>query len=296
MTQQPTIKAVVVDLDGTLLNSSHELTPRTEAALRRAIDAGIIVMLATGKTRNAGLPFIERLGLQTPGIFLQGLAVYAGDGTPLRQQYLNDQLARQVITFAEDRGFHVVAYHGTNIYMKTAQPEVQKWVTNYHEPEPEIAGPLQNLLNRFSLNKLMIVGEPRAVTALRWQLNLQIDGAGRIVQAGIPQMLEVLPAGASKGAALRWLLKDMKIAPETLVAIGDAENDIEMLRLAGIGVAMGNAAQAVKDAADAVVASNDEDGVAEAIERFVLPPAAQAPTNGLGPAAAERAAEEKSTS
>jgi hypothetical protein len=89
-------------------------------------------------------------------------------------------------------------------------------------------------------------------------------------------MLEVLPPNCSKGAALRILLKDLHISPDNVLAIGDAENDIEMIQLAGIGVAMGHAAQQVKDAADEVVGSNDEDGFAEAVERFVLPPEAPA--------------------
>ncbi len=83
-------------------------------------------------------------------------------------------------------------------------------------------------------------------------------------------MLEILPNGASKGAALKTLIKDLGVSSESVMAIGDAENDIEMIQLAGIGVAVGNAGQAVKDAADVVVASNDADGVAEAVERYVL--------------------------
>ena len=90
------------------------------------------------------------------------------------------------------------------------------------------------------------------------------------MQAGVPTMLELLPPGSSKASALKVLLQDLKIAPENVMAMGDAENDIEMIQLAGVGVAMGQAEQAVKDAADYVTASCDQDGVAQAIERYVL--------------------------
>jgi hydroxymethylpyrimidine pyrophosphatase-like HAD family hydrolase len=108
------------------------------------------------------------------------------------------------------------------------------------------------------------------VKALRWQLSMQIDGAARIMQAGVSEMLEVLPKGGSKGAALRTLLKDLKLSPEQVMAVGDGENDIEMLRLAGVGVAVSNAQSILKEAADHVTTASYGDGVAEAIEQFVL--------------------------
>jgi Cof subfamily protein (haloacid dehalogenase superfamily) len=272
MTQHKAIKLIAVDVDGTLLNNQAELSERNENALRKAMARGVQVVLATGKTRNSTLRFIERLSLDTPGIYLQGLAIYEGDGTIKWQQTLNPALARQVITFAEDRGFTVIAYNGMRIMVRALNDRIKESMLKYHEPIPDVVGSLQNLLTDTPINKLMIVGEPRAIKSLRWNLNLQVGTAGRVVQAGLTDMLEVLPPNCSKGAALRMLLRDLHISPDSVLAIGDAENDIEMIQLAGIGVAMGHAAQPVKDAADEVVASNDEDGFAEALERFVLPP------------------------
>jgi Cof subfamily protein (haloacid dehalogenase superfamily) len=141
----------------------------------------------------------------------------------------------------------------------------------YHEGEPEAIGALQNILDTIPVNKVLAikVAQPRAITALRWQLSMQINGTGKLVQA-LDDMLEILPPGASKGAALKMLLKDMKIPAEQVMALGDGENDIEMIQLAGVGVAVGNAHQKLKAVANHVVASNDADGVGEAIERFVL--------------------------
>lgn len=278
MTQPKDIKLIAVDVDGTLLNNKSELSARNETALRKAIAQGVQIVLATGKTRNSTLRFIEKLSLDAPGIYLQGLTIYEGDGTVKWQQSLNPSLARQVITFAEDRGFVVIAYNGMRIMVRTLTEGIKDMMVKYHEAVPDAVGSLQNMLNDTPINKLMIVGEPHAIKSLRWNLNLQVGSGGRVIQAGLPEMLEVLPPNCSKGAALRILLKDLHVSPDNVLAIGDAENDIEMIQLAGIGVAMGHAAQPVKDAADSVVGSNDEDGVAQAIERFVLPPETPAPS------------------
>jgi Cof subfamily protein (haloacid dehalogenase superfamily) len=293
MSDSKEIKLIAADVDGTLLNSKAEISARTEAALRKAVEQGVHVVLATGKTRNSTMRHIESLGLNAPGIYLQGLAIYDGDGKVRWQKTLDTALVRQVITYAEDRGFSVIAYSGMRIMVRRMSQQIEDGLIKYHEPLPDEVGPLQNVLNDIPVHKLILLGEPRAIAALRWQLNLQIGGAGRLMQAGLPWMLEVLPPGCSKGAALKLLLKEMQIAPENVLAIGDAENDIEMIQLAGIGVAMGHAAQNVKDAADHVTGSNDEEGAAAAIERYVLKieaPAAEKPAETTTSAASEQTA------
>lgn len=263
------IKLIAVDLDGTLLNSQHVVTERTEKALKAVVEKGVHVVLATGKTRVSAVPLIQHFKITSPGIFLQGLAVYESDGTLRHQQTLDPNVARQVITFAEDRGFVVAAYSGTHIWMRR-MTDLADELVKHGEAMPEAVGPLQNILDTLPVNKLMIVGDTHRAKALRWQLNMQLNSAVRLVQTHLLDMLEVLPPGASKGAALKTVLKDLNIAPQETLAIGDAENDIEMLQLAGIGVAVGNASPKTREAADYVVASHDDDGVGEALERFVL--------------------------
>jgi Cof subfamily protein (haloacid dehalogenase superfamily) len=162
------------------------------------------------------------------------------------------------------------AYSGEHILARSHNQEFADGMAAYHEIAPEAVGPLQNRVGQQPIHKLIAIGDPHAIKALRWQLSMQIGGAGRLMQAGVPRMVEILPPGSSKGTALGQLLKDLKIAPENVMAIGDAENDIEMIELVGVGVAMGQADQHVKDAADYVTGTCDQDGVAQAIERFVL--------------------------
>ncbi len=262
------IKLVIVDLDGTLLNSNHQLSERTEKVLRAALDQGIQVMLATGKTYYSARHIIEKLKLVTPGVYVQGLIVHNADGNIRHQQTLDPALARRVITFAEDRGFTVLIYSGTRLLMRAKTP-LYEHIQRYDEPAPEIVGPLQNILDTTPLHKLLLYGDEKRVTALRWQLSMQLNGQATLVYAQIPGMMEVLPHGASKGRAVKALIRELGFHPNQVLAIGDGENDIEMIQVAGIGVAMGNADERLKKVADHIVADNDNDGVAEALEKFI---------------------------
>ncbi len=270
-TQKPTVQLIVSDIDGTLLNSDHNLSERSIKALRAAHAQGVKIALATGKAAMAGKTIIEQVGIPMYGIYVQGLLLMNEDGRVFGQQSLHPDIARQVITYADERGFAIIAYGSDRLYARSITPQVRDYTVPYHEMLPEAVGALQNILWNTAIHKLSIIGEARAITGLRWQLNAQLNGKVRLMQAGLPEMLEVLPTGGGKGAALKTLLKELSIKPEHVLAIGDAENDIEMIQMAGVGVAVGNADDKTKAAAKHIVASNDLDGFAEAVERFVLP-------------------------
>jgi Cof subfamily protein (haloacid dehalogenase superfamily) len=264
----PRIQLIAVDLDGTLLNSQHQLSEPTILVLRQAIAQGVQVVIATGKTLLSAAEAYRRLNLTTPGVFLQGLIVYNADGSIRHQQTLAPELVREIAAYARTKGVSLVAYSGIDIFTEKRTDQTDK-LLKFHEPTPQEIPSLDALQAERAMNKLIIIEEPARTAAVRAELSQTYAGRATFVQA-LPDMLEILPPGASKGAGLRWLLDDLGIAPEHVMALGDGENDIEMLKIAGIGVAMGNAGPQVKAAADAVVASNDADGVAEAVRRFVL--------------------------
>jgi Cof subfamily protein (haloacid dehalogenase superfamily) len=266
------IQLIVIDVDHTLLNNKSELSARNKDAIRAAMDKGVDVMLATGKNYGACKEIISNLGLTLPGIFTQGLAIHDANGALRHQQTLDDDIARKVITFAEDRGYAVVGYAQGRILARARNPYVDELHTRWHEVAPEYVGPLQNQLGSIQFNKLLMMSakDERKIKALRWQLGTQLNGSARLLSGGISHMLEVLPTGASKGNALRALLKERKIDPKRVLAIGDAENDLEMIQLAGIGVAVANAQQVLKDAADDITETNENDGVAAVIEKYVI--------------------------
>ena len=268
MTPTPRIQLIAVDLDGTLLNSRHQLTERTVETLRRAIDQGVKVVIATGKTLLSAAEAYRRLELDTPGVFLQGLVIYNADGSIRHQQTLPADVVRDLAAYARAHGVSLVAYSGVDIFTEQRTEQTDK-LLKFHAPTPQVVASLDARQAERPMNKLIIIEEPARTAAVRAELSGPYAGRATFVQA-LADMLEILPAGASKGAGLRWLLNDLGIAPEHVLALGDGENDVEMLQMAGIGVAVGNGAPQAKAAADYVVASNDEDGVAEAVERFVL--------------------------
>lgn len=262
------IRLVAIDLDGTLLNSQHLISPRTERVLREAMAAGITIVIATGRPRLTSAAVMRQLGLKTPGVFLQGLTVYDGEGNLLHEQQMDVETAQRVADFAEQHGYTVMVYNSRAILTRE-----RNWLTDqmqkYHEPLPEIVGSLSTLPGRVPISKFVFVAEPERLPEIRARLTAHIDGRAAIIQSQA-WLLEALPPGTSKGGGLRWLLDHLGVDPAAVMAIGDGENDIEMIELAGIGVAVANATDHLKQVADVVVASNDADGVAEAIERFVL--------------------------
>ena len=271
-------RAVVTDVDGTLLDPGNAL-PASAARAARALRArGVPIVLATGKTRGPWLPpLLEALGpLGAPALFVQGLLAYEEDGTLRWERALEPGLLRRSLALGRrlqaEQSVSVVAYCGDRILCGACDRHSAR-LPDYGEPEPVPVGDLEAELlggDPVACQKLIFMAdEPMA--GVRSELERELrDGEDCSLTSALPGMVEVLPAGASKGEAVARLLDDMGVRPEEVVALGDGENDVELLQLAGVGVAMGNATEAAVRAAQHQVAANDADGWAEAVERFVL--------------------------
>ena len=276
------INVIVTDVDGTLLNSSQELTMRTEVAIARAAACGVPVILATGKSRGPwARRLLPKLPVPMPGVFIQGLLTCDADGTVLESIELEPDVARDVVEFAKANGASLVAFCGSRILCE-ARDENTDLVLAYGEPTPEAVGDLRrNMVDAgIAVNKLLLFADEdtNAMPTLRAAAEKRFDDRCSITTA-VPGMLEFLPKGASKGAAVERLLKRLDIDPRNVLALGDGENDVEMLALAGTAVAMaGSGAKVVAAAGGVVGPSNDDNGVAAAIEKYVLS------TRGLPPA------------
>lgn len=266
------ISLVALDLDGTLLNSEGRLTARTREAIGRAMAAGVRVVLATGKSRASAEHLLEALDLQTPGVFTQGLVLYDAQGEVLHETILPQSILDKVVAFVEARCYPHFAYTNRELLAPADGPLRQMLHTELDEPLPRIVGPFSQLGAEDGLplraNKLLVSDESDNA-ATRAALASLVGEEATVTQA-VPEFIEVLPPGTSKGAGLMRLLKMLDLDPSEVMAVGDGENDVEMLRTVGLGVAMGNAHPRLKEVADAIVADNDHNGVAEAIERFVL--------------------------
>ncbi len=272
---KPDIKLIALDLDGTLYDPRSGMSPTNRKALIAARDAGIEIVLATGRTRGSALNIIEQLGLQSPGIYVQGLVTHNGDGSIRHQQFLDAGLAREVVGLV-DEDIAFIAYSGTDTWVVRFDKNIELLVM-YGEPRPRQCDSLAALTQRVPINKFaaMDVMDPDKMNDLRAKLEVALGDRAQVLQPGLTIMVEVLPTGTSKGGALATLIEDMGYTTQQVLACGDGENDIEMLELAGIGVAMGNADEAVRAAADFVSVPYNQDGVAHALAHFlphIVPP------------------------
>ena len=262
------IQLIALDQDGTLLDSNGRIPAQNITAIKKAITQGIQVIIATGKTRWSAQAAIEQIGLQAPGVFTQGLVICDADGGVLHETTIPQETAVSVLTYLEEKALPYLAYCSDQLRTPYHHSYSVLLHKKYHEPLPVPVGSLRDGLPQFRINKLLISDEQNN-DATRADLEALFGDLATVTQA-VPEFIEVLPLNTSKGKGLRWLLNEVGVPETAVLAVGDGENDIDMLQMAGIGVAMGNAHEPVKAVADAIVASNDQAGVAQAIEKFAL--------------------------
>ena len=272
-------RLVALDLDGTALDPRGELRPAVERCVAEVQARGIRVVITTGRRFRTGSPFAKQLGLDGPCVFHHGALVKeVGSGETRVHRGLPADTYRAVVAEVSRLGPPIVFFDGF--------PGGEDMVTTHHgRAHP---AHLQYLADNRTAHRLVddlaappdggalvvaLMGEEARLVRLRADLLARFGD--RIVVGIHPtyvggHLLELLPSGVSKWSALRVLAADAGIAPAEILAIGDEMNDVEMLRHAGFGVAMGNARPAVKEAADHVTVANSADGVAVALERFVL--------------------------
>jgi Cof subfamily protein (haloacid dehalogenase superfamily) len=263
------IRMVAVDVDGTLLRSDKQLTRRTAEAIRRACEAGVKVVLASARPPRSLRAIQEALRLDTPQVNYNGALVH----DMVRRRHLSHRplevdLARRVIQAARraDRdcvvSIEILDRWYTDRLDETLPTETSKSFA------PDFVGPLDAFLT-VPVTKLMLLAPEARMGRIRAAVEKRFIG-----QVGLAvsdrYLLQVLHREATKAAALQGIADQFGIARDQVMAIGDAPNDVPMLRWAGFGVAVANAWSTALAAADAVVGSNDEDGVAQAIERYVL--------------------------
>ena len=265
------IRLIVADLDGTLLNSVHMVSPFTEQIIREAMTRGVLFTVATGKTFPSTPEITKLFGIKIPVICANGTQVFMPDGTPVYEDPIPLEFALEAIAMTESRGFTPVVYTATGLLAPRHDANVQELI-DHHEPipdyKPDVASELRNGQKPYKL--VLMSQDWDALDKFQTELEQHFKGRAWVLRSGLKSVLEVLPLSASKGTALKVIWDRLNIAPEDTMCLGDNCNDVDMIRVAGIGVAMGQAPQDVHDAADYVTGTNDEDGVAHAIKRFVL--------------------------
>ncbi|KAJ0971411.1 hypothetical protein J5N97_019370 [Dioscorea zingiberensis] len=276
---KPKFSYIFCDMDGTLLNSRSQVSRNNAEALREAISRGVNIIIATGKTRPAVISVLEMVGLagnggvvseNSPGIFLQGLLVYGRQGREIFRRNLDKNVCREAFLYSLEHGVPLIAFCQDRCLTLFEHPLVDSLHMVYHEPKAEVMPSVEHLLAAADVQKLLFLDTAEGVSSnLRPYWAEATRGRAGVVQAQA-DMLEVVPAGTSKGSGVKLLLDHLDITAKEIMAIGDGENDVEMLQLASLGIALRNGSDKAKAVANAIGATNDEDGVAKAIYQYAF--------------------------
>ncbi len=277
-------KLLAIDVDGTLLDREGRITARVKEAVQKAVAAGCLVTLATGRRQRPARAFAAELDLKIPLILYTGSLVYdTQTNAALLHQPMPAEFLQKAIELVRRAGFRPAVLQsplqGEYIYLGpiedddeysrcyaegTARVDMVRRCRDYAElaaiPEPLI----------LSVPGSKNIG-PQLAEAIRAQTGWSVFSYSLRHQVLADLYgFDIIQPGVSKGNALRWLAHHFGIDPTQTIAIGDGHNDIELLKAAGFGIAMSNADPELKAVADAITAPNWQDGVADAIEKYVL--------------------------
>lgn len=263
------VRLVAFDVDGTLLGRDLVISPKVRAAIARMQDAGVEGCLVTGRMYRATLPFARELDFSTPLICYQGAAVIDPSSDEVLQDFsLANEVVRDLVAAAERDRMHLQLYRNDEYYCE-ARNRFSDLYARLAMIEPVVVTSLRESFAYSPATKAVIVADAETAQEYVQRLQEYFDGRAYVTRS-LPEFVEVLNPAVDKGKALRFVAGRLGIPMEEVVAIGDSWNDAPLLQAAGFGVAMGSAPPQLRETAAAVVGDVAHDGVAEAIERYVL--------------------------
>jgi len=259
---------LALDLDGTVMATERPIRPRVIAAVRGALETGVRVTLVTGRMVGATQPYAAELGISGSLVCYQGAVIAdAGTGAFQREIAVPNAIALRVYDAAHERRYHMIFYAADHFYAENDN-EYTRLYARVSGREPVIVASLREAFSKRDSTKINLVMKP-SETAACADMMRALCGDEAYVTRSNPEFVEILNRGVDKGEAVARVAAEAGIPLDRVLAVGDSYNDIPLLRAAGFAVAMGSAPPELRAEADAVVGGVEDDGVAEAIERFV---------------------------
>ena len=279
------IKCIATDMDGTLLNAAQEITAENKAAILKAQDQGVEVVVATGRSYSEAMFVLKEAGLECPVICVNGAEVRSKQGEIVSTNPMTKEQAKQAATLLIEHGIYFEVYTNHGTFTDDADKGITAIIDIFASANPE--APMELLVKgaeeRFNKGLVHIVDnydmllnddEHQIYKFLAFSISEEKQEAGRQSLEGFEGLaisssghlnIEVTSSKAQKGIALEEFAKSKDISMADTMAIGDNENDLSMFAKAGRAIAMGNASFAIKAECDDVTLTNNESGVAEAI-------------------------------
>jgi len=243
------------------------LRPRTREAIARVRKTGAHVILVTGRMFRAVRPYALQAGLDEPVVCYQGAVVAEPQtGKWLRHVPIPLELAREAIRALHEEGFGMNCYVNDELYVAEITPAARQYADFQNIELHEVGDVLSWLCE--PPTKLVVIDDPIVLDRLEERMKARLDGR-MYISKSLPYFLEFASPGVTKAAGLDFLSERLGFTPERTVACGDGENDVELVEWAGYGVAVANAHERVKAAADLVCPSVDEEGVAQVLEGYL---------------------------
>jgi Cof subfamily protein (haloacid dehalogenase superfamily) len=260
---------IAIDLDGTLIEPRRPVRPAPLAAVKRAMAAGIKITIVTGRMIVAAKPLADDLGLDGPIVCYQGAVIAdARTGRIERETPLKNAVALRIYEAAKANGYHVQFYRDDQFYVEENNQYAQLYARTAGT-EPVVVPSLPAAFAGQDSTKVNIVTDPARTPAALALMEATV-GKDAYVTRSNPEFVEMLSPLVDKGVALREVAAHYGIPMDRVAAIGDSYNDLPLLRVAALRIAMGSAPPELKAEANAVVGDVEHDGVAEAIDRFVF--------------------------
>jgi len=261
-------RLIAADMDGTLLTDDKRITDRTADAVRRAGEAGVFFCLSTGRPLGGVRRYIEQLGLTTPAITYNGAVIVDPvTGAFIYEQGLEPEAAKEIWQLGMEFDTTIIVWSKERLLVNRIDDRVEKYKL-ISGVEPVIIDGV-DCLAADGITKMLWYDEIDRINGLQDILPSRLTCPANFATSN-PRFLEFFDHRVSKAAAMERLGEYLGVSREEMIAIGDGWNDLPMLRYAGLGVAMANAPDEIRAQCGHVTASNEEDGVALAIEKLIL--------------------------
>lgn len=263
------IKLFITDLDGTLLESAKDVASDNIKAIQLAAANGVTVTIATGRMYKAALPVAKALGVNVPIITYNGALIKSAAGEILASDYLMPEVVNEVITYCQARNWYLQLYSNDELYF-ASYDDYAKGYEQAQAVKGHFVGWDGLRAHKTNVCKLLsITGDVMKTNARVAALNEHFAGKLQAMRSNA-HYVEIVQNGVSKAAGVKKLANILGVAIEDTMAIGDGDNDLPMLKAAGHSVAMGNAVPAVKAACEYETGTCSDNGLAQAIYRYVL--------------------------
>ena len=263
------IKMLVMDIDGTFLRKDFTYSDEFVKMLERIKNIGIKPVIATGRMYKGAVPLAEELNLNTPIICYQGSVVrnYKENDEFIYRRQMTKEQAKKVIAYLRSKDVHINTYINDSLYVEQDDEHVKEYVFNRFINYNLV--PSLDDLDLGNLDKILFIEhDQEKINSMVEELREMFKGELFIIKS-MAHYCEITHIDATKGKAILALCEHWGIDIRDVMAVGDQDNDIEMIKTAGIGVAMGNATQGLKDVADFITKTVDDDGIVYVVEKFV---------------------------